>query len=558
MYDFSGEWMLRVGLPAKSGVSGGVMAVAPSQFGVAAFSPRLDEHGNSVRAQRDRRDPVGAVRDARSRAAREHRRARRSASSDTAERAARATGRRAGVRRGGARALDAARDRRGLAHRRADHGRRERTGTHRTRRRSWCCEPRSTASRRRSACSCEWSAAPAAQTRRSSVIDIASVLCRCGHSCARPDPSFCGGRPGSAPATLRQHLARIELLDRAAELAAHLGRPRPPSRRGAASRSRRRRRRPAGGLRSRRSAARPAAASARAHRPATCASAPRDAGEVRRGPCTAHPRGCGRTRPVLRARTRPSSSDTGTSSGTPAIACRTSPARAGRDLVRLEASTVLRAPRRRARRSCRPGPAHRSSQRSPGATGSGAGQRQRGELRAFVLHAEACRRIRGRADSGSPPPRRKPIGEYGVRRASSGIVGEPGQGRHRDPRRRVVGRQQGLELIGAPFGRQRPPERAHDPHRVRVHQAEPLVVGARARRDPRHPLPRRVARDAPQHRVGEPGRAAAARAARELDGLVDGRVGGDAGRQQLVDAEAQRVEHGRVDLLDARGRRRSG
>lgn len=49
MYDYAGEWTYRVGIPAKSGVGGGIVAALPSQIGLGTFSPRLDEHGNSVR-----------------------------------------------------------------------------------------------------------------------------------------------------------------------------------------------------------------------------------------------------------------------------------------------------------------------------------------------------------------------------------------------------------------------------------------------------------------------------------------------------------------------------
>ena len=250
------------------------------------------------------------------------------------------------------------------------------------------------------------------------------------------------------------------------------------------------------------------------------------------------------------ARTRPSCSDTGTSSGTPASAWRTSPARAGEISFassRAPCSQRLGGEHRglaaRVRRTGRAS----APPAAPASRGSARGPRAASPRPARA----ACPPDPRTSRSGSPPPRRKPIGEYGVRRASSGISASPGSAA-------IVTRGDALSAVRRASSSSARPSAASARRKART-----THTGCEKSRPSRSSSERALSATRVIHSPGvsretrrstalaKPAAPRPAGGARELDGLVDRRVRGDAGGEQLVHAEPQRIEHGRIDLLDA-------
>jgi glutaminase len=52
LYELSGDWLYEIGLPGKSGVSGGIVTISPGKGGLGTFAPLLDTAGNSIKGQR--------------------------------------------------------------------------------------------------------------------------------------------------------------------------------------------------------------------------------------------------------------------------------------------------------------------------------------------------------------------------------------------------------------------------------------------------------------------------------------------------------------------------
>ena len=63
LYETSGDWLYDIGLPAKSGIGGGIVTVSPGKGGMGTFAPPLDAAGNSVKGRRVARLPLGPARD---------------------------------------------------------------------------------------------------------------------------------------------------------------------------------------------------------------------------------------------------------------------------------------------------------------------------------------------------------------------------------------------------------------------------------------------------------------------------------------------------------------